>query len=116
MEDSLLPKLAAGFGGGIARRGSVCGALVGSIMIIGAKFGRTTPDEKEAISKVYKKTRDFLRQFERQFGSSTCYTLTGCNFENRPEHDQWLARGGRRKCSEIVAKSAEMLLEIIDEE
>ncbi len=115
-EDPLPLKLASGFGGGIARSGSVCGAVVGSVMVIGMKFGRTAPNDKESISRVYKKCRDFLVRFEEEFGSSICYTLTGCDFDNPAEVEQWLVRGGRKKCSNIVGNSVRILWAIMDEE
>jgi C_GCAxxG_C_C family probable redox protein len=42
-QDSLIPKLATGFGGGVGRKGSLCGAFTGSIMAMGMKMGKTTP-------------------------------------------------------------------------
>jgi hypothetical protein len=53
IKDSLVPRLATGFGGGIGRKGSLCGAFTGSIMAIGMKMGRTDPKDKEAVTKVY---------------------------------------------------------------
>jgi len=38
-------KIATPFGGGIGRRGSVCGAVSGTIMAIGLKYGRMESDE-----------------------------------------------------------------------
>jgi len=114
--DSLLPKLATGFGGGIARKGSVCGALVGSVMVIGMRFGRTIPGDKETAAKVYEKVRHFWDQFEKEFGSTVCYTLTGCNFDDPAESEKWKAAGGMKKCSDIVEKSARILYEIVEKE
>jgi C_GCAxxG_C_C family probable redox protein len=113
-EDSF-PKLAAGFGGGIARRGSVCGAISGCVMMIGMKFGRTRPEDKESIGRVYKKCREFLAEFEREFGSSICYNLTGCDFDNPPELKQWLNRGGNKKCADLVGRSVRILWKILEE-
>ncbi|OGP54743.1 MAG: hypothetical protein A2162_03980 [Deltaproteobacteria bacterium RBG_13_52_11b] len=114
--DSLLPKLATGFGGGIARKGSVCGALVGSVMVIGMRFGRTVPEDKKTAAKVYEKVRHFLDQFEKEFGSTVCYTLTGCHFDDPAESEKWKAAGGIKKCSDIVEKSARILYEIVEKE
>ena len=43
MDSSLIPKLATGFGGGIGRKGSLCGAFTGAVMAIGMKIGRANP-------------------------------------------------------------------------
>ena len=115
-EDSLLPQLATGFGGGIARKGSVCGALVGSVMVIGMRFGRTNSKDKESAAKVYEKVRRFWDEFEKEFGSNICHTLTGCHFDDPAESERWKSSGGMKKCSDIVEKSARMLYEIVENE
>ena len=37
--NDVIPKIAAGFGGGMGLCGSVCGALTGSLMAVGIKYG-----------------------------------------------------------------------------
>lgn len=115
-ENSLLPQLATGFGGGIARRGSVCGAVVGSVMVIGMRFGRTNSEDKKSAAKVYEKSRHFLDEFEKEFGSSICYTLTECHFDDPAESEKWKAAGGMKKCADIVEKSSRILYEILEKE
>jgi C_GCAxxG_C_C family probable redox protein len=114
--DVFLPRLATGFGGGIARKGSVCGAVVGSVMVIGMRFGRTSSKDKESAAKVYEKVRRFLDEFEKEFGTSLCYTLTGCHFDDPAESEKWKAAGGIKKCSDIVEKSSRILYEIVEKE
>jgi C_GCAxxG_C_C family probable redox protein len=111
--DSLLPKLATGFGGGIGLKGSLCGALIGSVMAIGMKLGRTNPKDRDAALKVYEKCREFLDRFEKEFGNKDCYPITGYHLDNPDEMKQWLKSGGREKCSEIVRKTAQMLCDFI---
>jgi C_GCAxxG_C_C family probable redox protein len=115
IQDPLIPKLASGFGGGIGRKGSLCGAFTGSIIAIGIKMGRTDPKDKEAISKIYRKCQQFWDQFEKEFGSNICYNLTGYHLDNEEERQKWLASDGLKKCADIVEKTARMLCEFIDE-
>ena len=115
-QESLLPKLATGFGGGIGRKGLICGAVVGSVMVIGLRLGRTVSTDKESASKVYEKSRRLLEHFEKEFGSTICYTLTGCNFDDRAESEKWRAAGGVKRCSDLVEKTAEMLYDILEKE
>jgi len=51
INSDLIPKIATGFGGGIAGTGSVCGALIGGVMAIGIKYGRSRVDQIEADQK-----------------------------------------------------------------
>ncbi|MCJ7803616.1 MAG: C-GCAxxG-C-C family protein, partial [Desulfobacterales bacterium] len=115
IKDALIPKLATGFGGGIGRKGSLCGAFVGSIMAIGMKMGRTDPKDKEALSKVYGKCQEFWNQFEKEFGSNVCYDIIGAHLDNEEERQKWLASGGMEKCTAIVEKTAHMLCDFLNE-
>jgi C_GCAxxG_C_C family probable redox protein len=114
IQDSLIPRLATGFGGGIGRKGSLCGAFTGSIMAIGMKMGRSDPKDKEAVLKVYGKCQQFWGRFEKKFGSNVCYSLTGYHLDNEEERKKWLASKGNKKCAAIVEKTAKMLCEFID--
>jgi C_GCAxxG_C_C family probable redox protein len=109
IQDSIIPKLATGFGGGIGRKGSLCGAFTGSIMAIGMKMGRVDPKDRETLQEVYDKCQGFWSQFEKEFGNISCYSLIGYHLDNPEESKQWLATGGREKCAEIVEKTARML-------
>jgi C_GCAxxG_C_C family probable redox protein len=111
IKDSILPKLATGFGGGIGRKGSLCGAFTGSIMAIGMKLGRTDPKDKDAVAKVYSKCQEFWGEFEKEFGNNLCYDIIGVHLDNEEERQKWLASGGMEKCSKIVEKTAQMLCE-----
>src|SRR5512136_28960 len=63
-KSDLIPKIATAFGGGIGRRGSLCGALTGAIMAIGLKHGtdKTVLIEKE---KAYQIALKFYDQFSK---------------------------------------------------
>ena len=115
IRDSVLPQLASGFGGGIGRKGSLCGAFTGAVMAIGMKIGRSDPKDKEAIAKVYAKCQEFWNQFEKEFGSNVCYNIIGAHLDNEEERQRWLASGGMEKCTKIVEKTAGMLCDFINE-
>lgn len=110
----MIPKLATGFGGGIGRKGSLCGAFTGSIMALWMKMGRVDPKNPETVSKVYEKCQQFWDQFEKEFGNINCYSLIGYRLDNPEESKQWLASGGREKCAGIVEKTAEMLCDFLE--
>ena len=113
VEASILPKLATGFGGGVGRKGSICGAFTGAIMAIGMKMGRTDPKDRETLLKVYEKCQQFWEKFEKEFGSRNCYDLIGLHLDDPEENKKWATTGGREKCTAIVEKTAGMLCEMI---
>ena len=114
IHDSLLPQIATGFGGGIGRKGSLCGAFTGSVMAIGMKMGRTDPKDREKVLRVYEKCRKFWEQFEKKFGSTECYALTGYHLDHPEEQQKWRDSGGLKKCMAIVEKTAQMLCKFIN--
>jgi C_GCAxxG_C_C family probable redox protein len=69
-------KLASPFGGGVARRGQVCGAVTGALMVLGLVQGADTSDGKE---EAYRLGEEFLQRFESKQGSILCRDLLGCD-------------------------------------
>ena len=75
LAESDLLKLASPFGGGVARRGHICGAVSGGLMVLGLAQGADHPSGKEAA---YKLGQEFLRQFSPGMGPScaeTCWVM-----------------------------------------
>jgi len=72
-------KMACGFGAGMGRKEEVCGAVTGSIIVIGAKYGRGERDAPAAKELTYKKTRELMDRFEKKHGTFICRKLlNGC--------------------------------------
>ncbi len=83
-KNELIPKIAAGFGGGIGRCGSLCGALTGSLMAVGIKYGSNEAGaEKQA--KAYAYAQKLYRQFEKQHGTVCCRDLIKYDLSNPEE-------------------------------
>jgi len=114
VQDPLIPMVATGFGAGIGRKGSVCGALTGSILAIGMKLGRRDPNDQETKEKVYEKCYQFCSEFERELGSRECCDLIGIHLDNPEERKKWVAEGGHEKCAAIVEKTAKMLCQFME--
>jgi C_GCAxxG_C_C family probable redox protein len=108
----LIPRIATAFGGGIGRRGSLCGALTGAIMAIGLKHGTdgTALVEKE---KAYEIALKFYDRFVKEYGSPFCRELIGYDLTN-PEELERLRKSNVReeKCSHFVENAVEMLIDL----
>ncbi len=76
LDEQTALKLAAPFGGGIARRGHICGAVTGALLAVGLKHGAITPEVKE---ETYKAAREFIRCFEDKHASIICRELINCD-------------------------------------
>jgi C_GCAxxG_C_C family probable redox protein len=69
-------KLASPFGGGVARRGEVCGAVTGALMALGLARGADQPAGKDEI---YRLSQEFMRLFEQKHNSLLCRDLIACD-------------------------------------
>jgi C_GCAxxG_C_C family probable redox protein len=75
LELNLALKISQPFGGGIAHRGEICGAVSGAFMAIGLKYGRTQADDIPARERTYAAVTTFIEKFEGVFGSIICKEL-----------------------------------------
>ena len=69
-------KLASPFGGGVARRGEVCGAVTGALLALGLARGAELPAGKEEI---YRLSQVFMRLFEEKHKTVLCRDLIACD-------------------------------------
>ena len=72
-------KLACPFGGGMARMGNICGAVTGAFMLIGLKYGKHVPEDKEAQETTYRLVREFTARFTEMYGSIKCSDILSCD-------------------------------------
>ncbi|MEO1822273.1 C-GCAxxG-C-C family protein [Dehalococcoides mccartyi] len=109
-------KLASAFGGGMAARGDTCGVISGGLMVIGLKFGQASVEDKAAREKCNRLGREFLKQFEAEFGATACRDLIKCNI-GTPEGAKLVKEKGLREglCSKLVYRGAEILSALIEQ-
>jgi len=72
-------KVAGAFGGGMGRMGGTCGAVTGSFMVIGLKYGEARVGKLEEKEKVYGYVREFVKRFTSSNGSIICKELLKCD-------------------------------------
>ncbi len=111
----VVPKAASGFGGGIGRKGSVCGALSGGILALGLAMGRVDPKDAAARDRIYAQARELYERFEREFGTVLCFNLTECDLAT-PEGQQKFKERGLHKnlCSKFVQGMVKWVGEVIE--
>lgn len=86
LNQELALKLAAPFGGGIARQGEICGAVNGAIMALGLKYGLSQADDRDGRDNCYRVIRAFIKNFEARHGSILCRKLLGLDIGNPEEY------------------------------
>ena len=112
LKNELVPKIATGFGGGIGRCGSVCGALTGGVMAISIMYGTNEPLMKKRL-KAYETAQKFYVQFEAQNGSVLCKELIGFDLSVPKQWDEAVKTNAfKEKCTVLVKKAVEILAEL----
>ncbi len=108
VRSSAVPRVATGFGAGIGRKGSLCGALTGAIMGIGLAYGRQKPGQDR--EKAYALARKTFDKFKARFGSPYCMDLIKVDLNTKAGMDKFHRLNLRSlKCNEYVAACADML-------
>ena len=102
-------KIASGFGGGM-RMGEICGAITGSLMVLGLRHYGTDCDTKSGREKVYAAVTEFFSRFEKRNGSAICRDLLGCDITTSKGSQAAVEQGlFEAKCPKFVQDAAEIL-------
>lgn len=101
-------KIGACFGSGM-RKGEVCGACTGALMVLGLKYGESKEKSNEAC-------KNFLEMFEKENGSYICNDLLGCDITT-PEGVEYAVENNLFKefCPKMVESAAKIVKNMIDD-
>jgi C_GCAxxG_C_C family probable redox protein len=97
LSEEIALKIASPFGGGIARTGDLCGVVTGAVMVLGLRYGHTTPVEPNSKELSYQKVREFLTLFQEHHQDLLCTMLKT-----------------RNNCAQLVEDSAKMLTLLLE--
>lgn len=110
MSEEQAMKVALCFSGG-SRKGEVCGAVSGAIMVLGLKYGQLGDSEAESKALAYQKTNEFMERFKSENESYICKEILGCDIST--EEGRIYARENDcfKEICPIMVKSAVNILE-----
>lgn len=112
VKNPLEPRVASAFGGGIGRRGSVCGALTGGVIAIGLRYGTNTPSSN-AREQAYSMALGFYERFEKECGSVLCRDLIGYDLTNPEELEAARSADAFGQiCVPFIRKAVEALIDM----
>ncbi len=109
-------KLGACFGSGM-RKGEVCGACTGALMVLGLRYGQYIKDDMDSRNQANIVCDRFLNEFRNRNGSYLCNELLKCNITT-PEGVEHAVthRLFTEFCPKMVASAVEIVEEIIASE
>lgn len=100
--------VAAAFGGGMARRGEVCGALTGALMALGERQGANECDPTAFRATLYKESEELMDRFRAFGGAIHCRALTQCRLNTAEGQKQFKENNIHATvCDKLVAFAAE---------
>jgi C_GCAxxG_C_C family probable redox protein len=107
-------KISTGFGGGMARLQKTCGAVTGSFMVLGLKYGKDSDGDDNARDKTYKLVRIFAERFTAEHGTLECSKLMGCDL-NTPEGQLYSRENNLHAnvCTQCIKTAAVLLDELL---
>ena len=109
------PKIAMGFGAGIGRRGSLCGAITGGVLAINLKYGRQKLEEDDIKEKAFSKALEFYNKFEEKIGSAVCYDIIKCDLTTEEGQKTFKENNLlEEKCFKCVETSINILLDMFE--
>jgi C_GCAxxG_C_C family probable redox protein len=107
--------LAAPFGGGIARQGEICGALMGALLALGEVEGKAmATDPVAGRNAIYERARQLTETFRKEHGAILCRELTGCALDTEAGRSSFKERGLHQNlCTKLVEFAAEQVVRMI---
>lgn len=108
----LIPRMATGFCGGMARSGEMCGAVTGGVLAIGLALGR---DGLEGTrEETYAAVRELLRGFRAAFGSDNCRELLGCDLGTPEGQAFFKEKGLGERCRRFTEAATRLAMELLE--
>ena len=105
-------KLAEAFGGSVMAR--TCGAVSGSLMTLGLKYGRTQCDQTENKEKTRDLAKKFNQLFEEKHQSTQCRDLLGHDISTKEGNEAAAQKNlSKTVCPNFVRDAAKILEQLL---
>ena len=115
IDEKLALKLATNFGGG-ARKGEMCGAVSGALMVLGLLYGHSESEDPDTKARAYAMSEEYMNRFIRRNGSVVCRELLGYDL-SKPEEKAVILEKDlfRTFCPDMIRSAVEILDELTQE-
>ena len=113
LDTTFAKKLGGAFIGGIANNGEVCGAVSGALMLIGLKYGQYIENDLESKEKTINKTNEYIKIFEKEFGSIICRELLKYDIKIKEEAIKAKESGIFKTLCPVLVKRSVEIVEVI---
>lgn len=115
LDEELALKIATQFGGG-ARKGEMCGAVSGAVMVLGLKYGHCHSNDAEEKGRAYQISEDFMNRFIEKNGTVVCRELLGYDLSKTEDMTKIQELNlFKTTCPEMIRCATEIVDEMINE-
>lgn len=115
IEEEVALKVATQFGGG-ARKGEMCGAVSGALMVLGLKFGHCNAQDNEEKQKAYHIAEDFMNRFIEEKGTVVCRELLGYDLTKEEDKQKIMELNLlKTTCPEMIRCATAIVEKMINE-
>ena len=116
LDETMVAKITASFGGGMGRLREVCGAVSGMTMVAGFLYPNFDPTDSQSKKDNYAAVQELAEKFRAENGSIVCRELLGLTQKKdepipSPRTEEYYHR---RPCAEYVAIAARIVGEKIN--
>ena len=111
VDSELIPKLGTAIGAGVSLNGLLCGSISSVMILIGAKYGRTSPDQSP--KPVWDMADKYLADFRERFGAVNCRELTRLDVKTPEGLKEYFARVHDYECTQRLRFAVEKALEML---
>jgi len=114
IKSELIPRIGTAIGAGVSLNGLLCGSVSSVAMIIGIKYGRSSPEENP--EPVWKMMDEYVAAFKKKFGYLNCRQLTGLNLKTPEGLKEYFKRVHDYECTERLKFAVKKAIEILERE
>lgn len=107
-------RIASGFGGGMGRTQSTCGAATGAYMVIGFLRSKYNSNKDISNDESTRLVQEFSNRFAEIHGATNCKTLIKFDLNSEKERaEAEKAEVFKKKCTSYVQSAVEILEDIL---
>lgn len=115
LDDPMDASAAMAFNGGIAYRGSTCGAITGAALAVGLLAGQRVDDHLAAKRVARGLVAGLMDAFEAEYGATDCRDLIGYDLRAPGQHEAFIASGTwRDRCMGQIEAGVTRLAPLAD--
>ena len=115
IDEKLALRIATNFGGG-ARKGEMCGAVSGALMVLGLLYGHSESGDSECKARSYAMSEEYMNRFIAENGTVVCRELLGFDLSKPDELEKIKEKNlFHTVCPDMIRSAVRILDELLEE-